>query len=353
MILDDLYKILYRGEDLHTEFKQAKVKVPASFYETVVSFLNREGGVIVLGADDDGTITGIDDDAVEQMKKDIVTALNNKDVINPPVNFPIYQLENEGKVLLCIKIPVSSQIHKYSGVIYDRENDSDIRIEDDARISELYFRKRNHFTENEIFPHLSINGLNETLFDKTRALVRTVNVSHPWLTATNLELLRSSGLYRRDERTGEEGLTLAAALIFGSDWTIQNIVPAYKFDILVRIKDLDRYDDKLVLRTNLIDTYLQVMEFITSRPYLPDKFYLEGDQRKDLRELIFREICANLICHREYTSALPTQFIIYKNRIEITNPNKPIFKGVLSLDTFNPYAKNPNIRKFFSEFQET
>jgi len=121
----------------------------------------------------------------------------------------------------------------------------------------------------------------------------------------------------------------------------------------VRIKDLDRYDDKLVLRTNLIDTYLQVMEFITTRPYLPDKFYLEGDQRKDLRELIFREICANLICHREYTSALPTQFIIYKNRIEITNPNKPIFKGVLSLDTFNPYAKNPNIRKFFSEFQET
>ena len=94
MILDDLYKILYRGEDLHTEFKQAKAKVPASFYETVVSFLNREGGVIVLGADDDGTITGIDDDAVEQMKKDIVTALNNKDVINPPVNFPIYQLEH-------------------------------------------------------------------------------------------------------------------------------------------------------------------------------------------------------------------------------------------------------------------
>ena len=59
------------------------------------------------------------------------------------------------------------------------------------------------------------------------------------------------------------------------------------------------------------------------------------------------------IVHREYTSAYPTQMIIYSNRVEITNPNKPLFRGILSLDTFNPYAKNPNIRKFFSEFRWT
>ncbi len=351
MTIDDLHKILSRGEDTHTEFKEATNKVPATFYDTVVSFLNREGGIIVLGANDKGTVIGIEPDAVEQIKKDIVTSLNNKDVVHPPVNFPIYQLNDNGKVVLCVKIPVSSQIHTHAGVIFDRENDSDIRIEDDARISELYFRKRSHFTENEIFPYLSMDGLDESLFDKTRAFVRAVNVRHPWLTASNMDILRSCGFYRRDERTGEEGMTLAAALVFGKDLTIQNILPAYKYDVLVRIKDLDRYDDKLILRTNLIDTYLQVMEFFTTRAYLPDKFYLEGDQRMDLRELIFREVTANSIVHREYTSAFPTQIVIYSNRVEITNPNKPLFRGILSLDAFNPYAKNPNIRKFFSEFR--
>jgi ATP-dependent DNA helicase RecG len=144
MTVDDLHKILSGGEDLHTEFKEAKVKVPTTFYDTVVSFLNREGGIIIMGADDKGMITGIDSKAVEQMKKDIVTALNNKDVINPPVNFPLYQLvDDSDNIVLCIKIPVSSQIHTHAGIIYDRENDSDIRIEDDTRISELYFRKRN------------------------------------------------------------------------------------------------------------------------------------------------------------------------------------------------------------------
>ncbi len=350
MTIEDLHKILSRGENTHTEFKEAAKKVPATFYDTVVSLLNREGGVIVLGADDTGVVTGIDPEAVEQIKKDIVTALNSKDIINPPVNFPVYQLNDNGKITLCIKIPVSSQVHDHAGIIYDRENDSDIRIEDDTRISELYFRKRNHFTENEIFPYLTMEDLDETLFDKTRAFVRAVNLRHSWLTASNKDILRSCGFYRRDGRTNEEGMTLAAAVVFGKDITIQNILPAYKFDILLRIKDLDRYDDKLILRTNLIDTYLQAMEFITTRAYLPDKFYLEGDRRLDLRELIFREIVANAIVHREYTSAFPTQIIIYSNRVEVTNPNKPLFRGILSVDAFNPYAKNPNIRKFFSEF---
>jgi ATP-dependent DNA helicase RecG len=49
MNLDDLHKILSRGENTHTEFKEAAQKTPTSFYDTVVSFLNREGGTIVLG----------------------------------------------------------------------------------------------------------------------------------------------------------------------------------------------------------------------------------------------------------------------------------------------------------------
>ncbi|MDR1632648.1 MAG: putative DNA binding domain-containing protein [Dysgonamonadaceae bacterium] len=351
MTFDELDKILSRGEDLHHEFKKADGKVPLSFYDTVVAFLNREGGTIVLGADDAGNITGINPSAVEQMKKDVITALNNKDVINPPVNFPVYQLIGNGKTVLCVKIPVSSQIHNHSGVIFDRENDSDIRIEDNARISELYFRKRSHFTENEIYPYLFLDDLDEKLFDKTRAFIRSVNPAHSWLSASNMDILRSCGFYQKDIHSGKEGLTLAAALVFGKDLTIQNTVPAYKFDILVRIKDLDRYDDKLTLRTNLIDTYIQAMDFLKTRAYLPDKFYLEGDLRKDLRELIFREVVANVIVHREYTSAFPTTIAVYNNRVEVSNPNKTLFRGVLSLNTFNPYAKNPNIRKFFSEFR--
>ncbi|MCK9422123.1 MAG: putative DNA binding domain-containing protein [Bacteroidales bacterium] len=354
MTIEELNIILSRGENIRTEYKQAGDKVPGNFYDTVVSFLNREGGVIVLGADNDGEVTGIDPSVVEQLKKDIVTTLNNKEVINPPVNFPLYQIEKDGKIILCVKIPVSSQIHSNKGMIYDRENDSDIRIEDDSRISDMYFRKRNTFSESEIIRYLRIEDFDTRLFDKTRAVVRAADSTHPWIEANNMTILRDSQLYRRDPRTGEEGFTLASALIFGKDEVIGSILPGYKVDVLVRIHDLDRYDDRIPpLRTNLIDTYQTVMEFIKTKSYLPEKFYLEGDQRKDLRELIFRELVGNMIVHREYTSAHSTELIIYKDRVEVSNPNKPLFKGVLSLDAFNPYAKNPTIRKFFSEFRWT
>ena len=353
MNLDELHRILSRGEDLHNEFKRAEEKVPVNFYDTVVSFLNREGGTIVLGADDDGCITGINRDIIEQMKKDIVTALNNKEVINPPVNFPVYHLTENEKAVLCIKIPVSSQIHSHKGIIFDRENDSDIRIEDHSRISELYFRKRNHFTENEIYTALTMDDLDENLFTKARNFLRHVEPFHPWLISNNMDILRSCGFYQKDAYSLKEGITLAGVLIFGKDITIQSVVPAYKFDILLRINDLDRYDDKLTLRTNLMDTYLQSMDFIINRCYLPDKFYIEKDLRKDLRELIFREIIANVIVHREYTSAFQTTITVYKNRVEVSNPNKPLFRGVLSLDSFSPFAKNPNIRRFFSVFRWT
>jgi len=96
---------------------------------------------------------------------------------------------------------------------------------------------------------------------------------------------------------------------------------------------------------------MQLMDFV--KKHLDDKFYLEGDVRKDLRNLIFREIVGNIIVHREYTNNYSTEFIIYKDRVETSNPNKVLFRGTLSLETFSPYAKNPNIRRFFNEFRWT
>jgi ATP-dependent DNA helicase RecG len=194
-----------------------------------------------------------------------------------------------------------------------------------------------------------MNDLKTELFDKARSILFATNTVHPWLEESNMSILRSASLFRKDFNTGEEGLTLAAALLFGKDETIQSILPAYKVDALLRIDNPDRWDDRLVLRTNLIDSYQLLMGFV--KKHLPDKFFIEGDQRKDLRELIFREIVGNIIVHREYTNAEPTQFIIYRDKVEAINPNKVVFRGILQLETYNPYPKNPNIRKFFNEFR--
>lgn len=72
------------------------------------------------------------------------------------------------------------------------------------------------------------------------------------------------------------------------------------------------------------------MDFVNR--HLPDKFYLQSDQRISLRATIFREIAANLIIHREYINAAPATFVIYADRVETENDTVN--------DTINDSAKN-------------
>lgn len=176
-----------------------------------------------------------------------------------------------------------------------------------------------------------------------------MNTNHPWLAVgySNERILRDARFLRRDFTTGEEGLTLAATLVFGTDDVIGNLLPAYRIDILVRRENKDHYDDRLLLKTNLIDSYLQSLQFIKNQ--WPEKFWQDANgNRKDLRELIFRELVANIVIHREYNSATPTEVVVYEDRVEATNPNRRRFTGPLDLKTFEAGPKNPNLRAFFN-----
>lgn len=344
----EIVSYLEAGEGTRIEFKEASTEIPASFYETVCSFLNKEGGTILLGVNDDSEVIGISKEHVTKFIKSIIASSNDPDLINPPVTLSPREVEVKNKSVIIVKLNVSSQVHKCRSVVFDRENDCDLRLLDEGRIKEIYFRKRQVFTESQIVKNLTLEDLDEKLFEKAKSIIRASHPDHAWLELTNIELLKSSLLYKKDFQTGEEGLTHASALIFGKDQTIQSLFPAYKVEAMVRINDLDRWDDRLTLRTNLIDTYRQLMDFI--RKHLPERFFLEKDQRKDLREIIFREFIANIIVHREYTNARATELIIYKDYVVATNPNRAMFHGPLDIYSFSPYAKNPNIRKFFTAF---
>jgi ATP-dependent DNA helicase RecG len=71
--------------------------------------------------------------------------------------------------------------------------------------------------------------------------------------------------------------------------------------------------------------------------------------RISLREKIFREIVANMLVHREYTNAYPSLLVIYKDRVETKNANRPHLYGQLLPDNFEPFPKNPHIIQLFTQ----
>ena len=64
MLNPNIPKILKQGEGISIEFKECKSALTSSVYETVCSFLNRNGGELLLGVTDNGTIQGIDENKI-------------------------------------------------------------------------------------------------------------------------------------------------------------------------------------------------------------------------------------------------------------------------------------------------
>jgi ATP-dependent DNA helicase RecG len=347
MNIERVRRLLKQKENIRLEFKEAVTALPGNLFETICAMLNRDGGDIILGVQDHGTVIGVNETSMPAMVTNLVNLSNNNQKLDPAFILYPQTYELKGKFIIHIQVPASSQVHKTAGIVYDRSNDGDFKVTGPHQVADIYNRKRNHYTEGIIYPAVRFEDLNQALFPKVRNLIKSNNANHPWLALNDLQLLQKAGLWKRDFQTGQEGFTLGAVLLFGKDETIQQVVPHYKIDALVRVQDKLRYDDREYIQTNLIDAYEQLMAFVAK--HLPDKFYLEGSQRISLRTTIFREIIANIITHREYTNALPTTIIIKQEAIETENANNPHGNGPISPDAFTPFPKNPTIAKFMMQ----
>jgi len=340
-----LKQLIAKGESLQREFKKALDGTPDSVYETICAFLNRKGGDVVLGVDDDGTIVGIAPVLAEKIAANIASTTNNSQVFNPPYLLYPESIEIDGKTVLLLRVPESSRVHRLRAQVYDRGADGDFKVLDPERIADLANRKRSYYSETKVYPYLKIEHLDQATIEKSRMYLRAWRPDHPWAALSTEDLLRKAGLILQDYESGIEGLTLAAGLLFGKEETIQSFVPQYKTDLLVRRNNVDRYDDRLDVRVNLIEAYSEILNFLNRQ--LPDPFFLEGNIRISLRDKIFRELVANILVHREYISRMTSRIIIYADRIEFENPCVPAYHGRITPDTSIPNQKNPLISKFF------
>lgn len=141
MDVENLKNLIAAGEGVNIEFKECRNKLNKDLFETVCAFLNRIGGHIFLGVADDGKIIGVDEDSIEQIKKDIVTSMNNPMKMNPTFYLSVEEIDIEGVKVLYIHIPESSQVHRCNGKIYDRNEDGDFEITNNSDlVAGLYLR---------------------------------------------------------------------------------------------------------------------------------------------------------------------------------------------------------------------
>lgn len=340
--------LLTIGENIVIEFKRAGNGPEHDTYESICAFLNRRGGDVLLGVADDGEVLGVSPKAAPDMVRQIVNVMNDPNLWEPRIAVYPEIVVYHGKTIIRIHVPTGPDVYRFKGKCYDRVNDADVVLRGTTPIADMFIRKREIYTERRVYPFVTKSDLRLDLLPAIRNMVLSAHgPEHPWIHADDDTILRSARLLGRDPVSGKDCFNAAAILLLGNDFIVGDCFPAYKTDALLRRVNVDRYDDRLTVTSNLVTAFDELMKF--GEKHLDDKFYLEGAMRVSIRSKILREMIGNTLVHREFASAFTARFIIERNRMFTENANKAINPGIITLENLKPYSKNPIIANFFHQ----
>ncbi len=346
--LDILIRLRWNeGDDL--EFKSAKGGLPLSLWETYVAMANTHGGIILLGVEDDGTISGVPN--LAKQKKGFWDTINNrgKVSINLLTNTDVVEVPTDTRTILAIRIPQASRYQRpvFLGMnpltgTFRRNYDGDYHCTE-QEVSRMMADRAEEPADSRILEKFGLNDLDFESLQQYRQRLVSHKPTHPWLSEDDKGLLVKLGGWRRDRVTGVEGLTAAGLLMFGRDETIREAIPNYNVDYRERLSDDPnvRWTDRLTVdgtwNANLFHFFLRVVQRLSADIKLP--FHLDADLfRKgetDVHEAI-REALVNSLIHADYQGQGGIVVEKYHDRLEFSNPGtllislEQLFQGNIS-----------------------
>ncbi len=334
-------------ESSTVEFKK---EIPQSdqIVKTIIGFCNQNGGKLIIGVADNGTIIGVSSDlaayAIESLSKAIY------DASAPPILPLVYTQTINERTLLVIEVSSGTNkpyYRKSEGLekgTYIRLGSMTLRASSDL-IEELKWQAR-----GKCYDMMPVYETSESDLDheKIKEFIR----SRKFETKAKIspELLRSYYLITHEH--AHTYTTTAGILLFGKE-------PQYFFTeamiICSHFKGVEGRDAlaSIDCTGTLFEQFERAFDFIVSR--LSKSFTIEGKQRNEILEIpitAIREALLNMIVHRNYHQKSPSKIAIYQNRIEFFSPGT--FFGPLNSQNLKlglSFIRNPAICKAFREAQ--
>jgi ATP-dependent DNA helicase RecG len=155
--------------------------------------------------------------------------------------------------------------------------------------------------------------------------------SNPWLAENDRGLLVKLGAWRRDRRSGLEGLTLAGLLMFGRELAIRDPagVPGFQLDYREHFSDDPsvRWTDRLTIdgrwEGNLFQFYQQVIVKLGSGPGIKQPFQIDAEGYRRATTSVheaLQEALVNALIHADYAGQGGVVIDRYLDHIEFSNP---------------------------------
>lgn len=346
--------------------RDGKGKLPDSLWETYSAMANTHGGVVVLGAKEEGdgrlVVHGVGD--VDRLERDLWNLLANPEKVSTNLldRSSVERQEVGGKTLLVLRIPRAERRQRPVFLNTNPLRGTFVRThEGDRRASEATVRRMladaGEFPrDGEILDHFSFDDLDAESLVAYRNLFRSNFPNHPFLAGSDQELLRQLGGWARDRASSTEGLTLAGLLMFGHQRAILDRLPHFQLDYRhlppSTTSGSPRWLDRVSLdgtwSGNLFDFYRKVIGKLRDGlrlPFVmgPDLFRRdESPQHEALREAM-----VNALIHGDYLASGGIRIFRLHNGFEFHNP------GLLRLPAEQIRAggksdcRNPSLQQMF------
>ena len=363
-----LDSLLLKTESDDLEFKSAAGGFPESFWETYSAFANSDGGTIVFGvAEKKGKfyLDGLSEELIVKYKKDVWNNLNNSSTIscNLLKSDDIKDVEYKGYKFLLFFIPRASRDQRpvyrttqpYKGT-FKRNYEGDYKCTEREVRRMFADADDSNPADSRILAGYSMDDIDKETMERYRQLFKLSNPDHPWLSLSDLELLKKLGGYRIDRNTKQEGFTVAGLLMFGKTESITDneCAPHFYPDYQERMtEDEDiRWTNRICAdgtwEANLFNFYQRVLPRLQTS--LPKPFKLEDNIRREETpaHVAVREALINLCVHADHTANASLVVKQELHRFVFSNPGTMLVSKDQYYNGGESVCRNKSLQKMFA-----
>lgn len=340
MLKAELFEIVANGENSGVEFKRDDCR-PEQLAKEIVAMANLRGGMVLLGVEDDGAISGVQRNNLEEWVMDAVFAAK----VHPMI-VPFYEevaVDEEGRRVAIVSFPQGTS--KPYVLRHHGREEIYIRIGSTSRLATREQQARLFASGGILHPELlPVAGTSLRSLDAERLNDYLANIIHdPEIPGTEEAWVkRLIGLgFMTEALESSVVCTIAGLLLFGvsprrflrqagvrilafegNDKTYGALLDTVIDGPLVGLWRIDENEGRTLAETDfgLIERFAQ-----TIQPFVTRETTAVNEQFRRDRLWLYpidaiRETFVNALAHRDWTRFVDIEVACYVDRLEIVSP---------------------------------
>ena len=339
--LTELLEKIYLGEDSTTEFKREMPPQRNSLADEIAAFANTQGGIMLIGIDDNREIVGIEPQNLDNVEKTIVEVC--EDSIEPAVPVFTQKLRIDDKNLLKIEVPRSLFVHKTSNGYFARQGSSKREMPTDqlARLLQSRSQARIIRFDEQLVPNTHKETLKESLYRRFITENATEDVIEDLLLKRSL--LVQEG---REIRASVAGVLMCHET--PDDFLYNSFIQAVYYS--GKVKDANYQIDAKDFRGPLDQQIIDAFKFVQKHNEVSARKEIGRiDQPQYSMRAVFEAI-VNAIVHRDYSkSGSKIRLFMFRDRLELYSPGALANTVTIDKLRYSQATRNELLSRLLSE----